>query len=102
MVYGLMEDREYIGLSTSHAIRNRPGHKEAVLVTFPGSAQLHSFAGVTNQTSNAESREPHSVTEALFKAPLPSGGGSWEVEEQSGRVLCTVQGRRNYYAVLYF
>lgn len=105
MVYGVMEDREYIGLGTSHAIRNRPGQKEAVLITFSQSAQLpalRSFAGITNQTSNAESRGPYSVMETLFEAPLPSAGGGWEIDEQSGRVLCTLRGRWDHYAVLYF
>ncbi|KAG8955879.1 hypothetical protein FRC04_006326 [Tulasnella sp. 424] len=105
VVNPVMEDRAFIRLGTSHAIRNTPGRKEAVLVTFPQSAQLpalHSFAGITNsQTSNAESQEPCSVTETLFEAPLPSGGGGWEMDEQSGRVLCTLRGRWDNSIALY-
>lgn len=102
---GQMEEREYIGLGTSHAIRNKPFSDEAVFMTFFLSPQLwalRSFAGITDQVPSAGSGERVSVVERLFKAQHPSGGGAWEVDEQSGRVVCMVRGRREQFAVMYF
>lgn len=103
--FGHLEDREFIGLGTSHAIRNKPGKKEAVLMSFsqsPGLSELLSFAGIINQASGSELKNDFGVTETLFRAPYPSAGGTWQVEEQSGRVFCTLRGRRDQYAILYF
>lgn len=105
-----LEDGEYIGLGTSHAIRNKPGRKEAVLMSFsdqsPQLSELLSFAGIINKTTGLGLQDNIVVTEALFRAPKPSSGGTWRVEEQSGRILCSLRdSERSYrseYAVLYF
>ncbi|KAG8949073.1 hypothetical protein FRC00_008289, partial [Tulasnella sp. 408] len=53
-----LEDGEYIGLGTSHAIRNKPGRKEAVLMSFsdqsPQVSELLSFAGIINNTTDKD------------------------------------------------
>lgn len=102
-----LEDGEYIGLGTSHAMRNKPGRAEAVLMSFSQSPQLSellSFAGIINQTLGAGLQSHMVVTEALLRVPHPSSGGRWRVEEQSGRVLCSLRESpvRSKYAVLYF
>ncbi|KAG8929603.1 hypothetical protein FRC01_004063 [Tulasnella sp. 417] len=107
-LFGPLEDREHIGLGTSHAIRNTPGKNEAVLMSFRRSPQLSElllFAGIMDQTSGPELKGHFEVTETLFRSPYPSAGGNWEVEEQSGRVFYAVRGRlawRDIYAILYF
>ncbi|KAG9045158.1 hypothetical protein FS837_006926 [Tulasnella sp. UAMH 9824] len=102
-----LEDREYIGLDTSHAVRNKPGREEAVLMSFSQSPQLSellSFAGIINKTSDAGLQSHIVVTEALLRVPHASSGGSWRVDEQSGPVLCSLGQRpvRPKCAVLYF
>ncbi|KAG8921678.1 hypothetical protein FRC00_008367, partial [Tulasnella sp. 408] len=89
-----LEDGEYIGLGTSHAIRNKPGRKEAVLMSFsdqsPQLSDLLSFAGIINKTTGPGLQDRIVATESLLRAPIPSSRGRWRVEEQSGRVLCSL------------
>lgn len=102
---GQMDEKEYIGLGTSHAIRSKWGSNEAVFMTFVQSPQvwaLRSFAGITDQPPSAGSRNRFPVIERLFKAPHLSGGGAWEVDEESGRVVSTLRGKREQFAVMYF
>ncbi|KAG9016005.1 hypothetical protein FRB90_003864 [Tulasnella sp. 427] len=92
-----------ISLGTSRAALTKLKQTEATFVTLdfhPGMCLWSEFAGV-----GCDGPEPggaKKVTETQFKTPYPSSANPWFLDEESGRIFCTLSKKELQYTVLCF